>query len=330
MGLCREALTFDEQSTRQEMQMRKTFALAVLAIMAVAGSAFAGEEARMAGKITDAATTKPIPNAVIIIDATSGHTVHKEFKSDKDGGYKFLILDGTLNYKFTYKADGYAPAEFTIKPKLGEVTTKDVALEPGSGAPAAVAATPAAVAKTNPAVLAFNEGAALANDGKLPEAIAKMEEAVAAKPDLTAGYEALAKLYLRSKNYDKAIERANKALEIDTDNQDMFNVLSQAYTAKGDKTKAAEFRKKLPADAGAMFNEAARLINSGKDGEAEPLLKGAIAANDKFAPAYYELGMLYVRTQKNADARTNLQKYLELEPAGKDAATAKEMLNYVK
>ena len=57
-------------------------------------------------------------------------------------------------------------------------------------------------------------------------------------------------------------------------------------------------------------------------------LSGLVA--DKFAQAYYELGMLYVRTQKNADARTNLQKYLELEPTGKDAATAKEMLNYVK
>src|SRR5437763_1753284 len=85
-----------------------------------------------------------------------------------------------------------------------------------------------------------------------------------------------------------AIERANKALEIDTDNQDMFSVLAESYTAKGDKTKAAEYRKKLPADATSMFNEAARLINTGKDGEAEPLLKGAIAANDKFAPAYYE------------------------------------------
>jgi tetratricopeptide (TPR) repeat protein len=330
MALCRQALTSDEQSTRQEMQMRRKFALAVLAIMAVAGNAFAGEEARMAGKITDAATTKPIPNAVVIIDAISGHTVHKEFKAGKDGGYQFLILDGTLNYKFTYKADGYAPAEYTFKPKLGEVTTKDVALEPGSAAPAAAANTPIAAAKPNPAVLAYNEGAALANDGKLPEAIAKMEEAVTAKPDLTAGYEALAKLYIRTKNYDKAIERANKALEVDTDNQDMFNVLNQAYTAKGDKTKAAEYRKKLPADAVAMFNDAARLINAGKDGEAEPLLKGAIAANDKFGPAYYELGMLYVRTQKNADAKVNLQKYLELEPAGKDAATAKEMLNYVK
>ena len=308
--------------------MRKTLALSVLALMVVAGNAFAIGEARIQGKITDAATHKPIPFAEIIIDAVTGHTVHNEFKADKDGVYRFLILDGTLSYKFTYKAAGYANVEQTMKLTLGDINTKDVTMAP-AGAGATSAAAPAA-AKADPAVAAYNEGAELANAGKIPEAIAKLEEAVTAKPDLTAGYEALAKLYLRNKNYDKAIDRANKSLEIDNDNQDMFTVLTEAYNAKGDKAKAAEYRKKLPADAASMFNDAAHLINSGKDAEAEPLLKSAIAANDKFAAAYYELGMLYVRTQKNADAKTNLQKYLELEPNGKDAATAKEMLNYVK
>jgi len=307
--------------------MRKTLALSVLALMVVAGNAFAIGEARIQGKITDAATHKPIPFAEIIIDAVTGHTVHNEFKADKDGVYRFLILDGTLSYKFTYKAAGYANVEQTMKLTLGDINTKDVTMAP-AGAGATSAAAPAA--KADPAVAAYNEGAELANAGKILEAIAKLEEAVTAKPDLTAGYEALAKLYLRNKNYDKAIDRANKSLEIDNDNQDMFTVLTEAYTAKGDKAKAAEYRKKLPADAASMFNDAAHLINSGKDAEAEPLLKSAIAANDKFAAAYYELGMLYVRTQKNADAKTNLQKYLELEPNGKDAATAKEMLNYVK
>jgi tetratricopeptide (TPR) repeat protein len=310
------------------MHMRKTLAVCVLALMVVAGNAFALGEARIQGKITDAATHKPIPFAEIIVDAVTGHTVHNEYKADKDGVYRFLVLDGTLSYKFTYKAAGYANVEQTMKLTLGDINTKDVTMAPGSGTTQAAAAP--AAAKADPAVAAYNEGAELANAGKVPEAIAKLEEAVTAKPDLTAAYEALAHLYLRNKNYDKAIERANKALEVDNDNQDLFSVLTEAYTAKGDKAKAAEYRKKLPADAASMFNEAAHLINSGKDAEAEPLLKSAIAANDKFAPAYYELGMLYVRTQKNADAKTNLQKYLELEPNGKDAATAKEMLNYVK
>ena len=267
---------------------------------------------------------------MITLDAVSGHNFHSQYKADKDGAYRFIVLDGTILYKITYSAPGYAPVEQQqVKLTLGDINTRDVTMAPaGAATTGSKGAAPAP--KANPAVLAYNEGAALANAGKLPEAIAKMEEAVAAKPDLTAGYEALAKLYLRTKNYDKAIDRANKVLEIDTDNQDMFGVLAESYTAKGDKAKAAEYRKKLPADAASMFNDAANLINSGKDGEAEPLLKGAIAANDKFAQAYYELGMIYVRTQKNADAKVNLQKYLELEPNGKDAATAKEMLNYVK
>jgi tetratricopeptide (TPR) repeat protein len=314
------------------MQMRKTYALCALALMVVAGNAFALGEARVQGKITDAATKAGIPNAVITIDAISGHNVHNQFKADKDGVYRFIVLDGTLNYKVTYSAPGYAPLEIpSVKFTLGgEINTRDVTMVPAGSAAAGGKSGAPVTSKADPAVLAYNEGAELANAGKLPEAIAKLEEAVAAKPDLTAGYEALAKLYVRTKSYDKAIDRANKVLEIDTDNQEMFTVLAESYTAKGDKTKAAEYKKKLPADASALFNEAARLINSGKDAEAEPLLKGAIAANDKFAQAYYELGMIYVRTQKNADAKVNLQKYLELEPNGKDAATAKEMLNYVK
>lgn len=308
--------------------MRRTFALCVLVFMVVAGNAFALGEARVQGKVTDAATHKPIPDVVITIDATTGHTVHNEFKADKNGEFRFLVLDGTLPYKFTFKAPGYQNVEQVIKLKLGDINTKDVTMAPGSSA---AAATPAAAAPAVSAnVVAYNEAAELANADKVPEAIAKLEGAVAAKPDFTAGYEALAKLYLREKNYDKTIDRANKALEIDNDNQEMFQALAESYNAKGDKVKAAEYRKKLPADAATMFNDAAHLINSGKDAEAEPLLKGAIAANEKFGPAYYELGMLYVRTQKNAEAKTNLQKYLELEPNGKDAATAKEMLNYVK
>src|SRR5207248_1539625 len=87
---------------------------------------------------------------------------------------------------------------------------------------------------------------------------------------------------------------------------------------------------KVPEAIAKIEEAVAKLINASTDSEAEPLLKSSIAADDKFANAYYELGMIYVRAGKNADARTNLQKYLELDPNGKDAATAKEMLNYVK
>ena len=111
---------------------------------------------------------------------------------------------------------------------------------------------------------------------------------------------------------------------------DMFAILYEAYTATGDKAKAAEAKNKMPADAGSIFNDAVKLLNAGKDAEAEPLLRQSIQANDKFGPAYYELGMVYIRLGKMAEAKQNLMKYLELEPKGKDADTARESLKYLQ
>ncbi len=308
--------------------MRKTIALCLVAIAAVAGNAFAGAEGRLTGKVTDASTKAPIPNASILVVSTGGRNFKQEFKADKEGGYRILLIDATLQYKITWSAPGYQGYEEQMKLKIGDVTTKDVALNPVAAAAAAAAS--AAEAKADPAVTAYNEGAQLYNAGKVAEAAAKFQEAVTAKPDLIAGWQALARVSLQTKDYAKAVEAANKALAADPDEPDMYSVLYRAYTATGDKDKAAEAKKKMPADPATLFNDAARLINSGKDAEAEPLLRQAIAADEKFGQAYYELGMIYVRKGKNAEAKTNLQKYLELEPNGKDAATCKEMLKYVK
>src|SRR5437867_860104 len=304
--------------------MKKTVAMSLLVIAAVAVNAFAGAEARLTGKVTDAVTKKPITNATLLMVSTGGRNFKQDFKVDKDGSYRALVIDGTLVYKITFSAPGYQSYEESMKLKIGDVTTKDVALAPASAV--AAAAAPAAETKPDPVVAAYNAGAQLFNEQKFPEAVAKFEEAVAAKPDLIAGWEALARADIATKNYPKAIEAANKALAIAPDETDMYAVLYNAYTATGDKEKAAEAKKKLPANAASLFNDAAKLINSGKDAQAESLLKQAIAVDDKFAQAYYELGMVYVRMGKNADAKTSLQKYLDLEPNGKDAATAKEML----
>ena len=305
--------------------MRRSLALCLLALVAIASNAFAGAEARLTGKIIDAVTKAPIADATIAVAAVEGKNIKLESKSKKDGSYAVFLLDGTLKYNFTYSAPGYQPVENTMKLKIGsEPNNFDVALY---SAEAARAATPV---KIDPAITAFNEGADLANQGKVDEAIVKIESAVAAKPDLTVAYSALARLYLRNKNYAKAIDNANKVIAIDADDLDMNAVLAESYAATGDKAKAAEFKKKMPVNPGELYNQAADLINGGKDGQAEPLLKQAVAADEKFAAAYYELGMIYVRSGKNAEAKANLEKYLVLEPNGKESATAKEMLKYVK
>lgn len=309
--------------------MRRTLALTLVLLALPATHAFAVGEARMAGKVLDMQTKKPVEGAVIQVDAATERKFHEKFAAKKDGSYAIFLLFGSIPYKFTITAPGYEPYVETIKLKLGDTNVREFFLaKTGTGSAGQTQVTE--VKKADPAVEAYNEGAQLANAGDTAGAIARFEQAVAANPDLLAGWMALAKSALKGKQYPKAIEAAKKVVEIDDEDTEMWAVLHQAYTATGDKANAAIAEKKMPANASSLFNEAARMINQGKDVEAEKMLTQAVAIDEKMAVAWYELGMVYVRTAKNADARQALTKYLELEPNGKDAPTAKEMLNYLK
>jgi len=313
--------------------MRRHLALSLVLTIAAAGNAFAGAEARMAGKVLDASTKEPIANAVVKYEAVEGKTVKSEAKSKKDGKFAVFVLDGSIKYKFTVSADGYESTEETLKLALGGTTDKNWELYKPGARPVEGGAVPAGatvVSKADPSVVLFNEGAALSNAKDYPGAIAKWNEAIALKPEMTAAWMALAKTHLRQKDYPKAIEAANKVLEIDDSDNEMISVLNQAYTATGDKANAAKYAAKLPKDANALYNDAAKRINANDDAAAETLLKQAIGADEKFALAHYELGMIYVRAGKSADAKSALTKYLELDPNGKNASTAKEMMAYLK
>ncbi len=313
--------------------MRRNLALSLVLMLFAAGNAFAGAEARITGKVVDAATKQGVANAAIKIEAIEGKNLKLDAKVKNDGSYAVFLLDATIRYKYIVSAPGYDTYEEVIKLKIGENATRDFQLykagtAPGA-APAAGGVAPVA-AKADPGVAAYNEGAALANAKDYAAAIKKFEEAVAAKPTLTAGWIALAKTQLHQKNYAKAIVAANKVLEIDDTDSDMLKILAESYDATGDKANLAKVQAKLPKNASALFNEAAKLINSGDDAGAEKLLKQAVDADGDFAPAHYQLGMIYVRTGKSAEAKAALQKYLALDPNGADAGTAKEMMGYLK
>jgi tetratricopeptide (TPR) repeat protein len=301
--------------------MRRTLALGLLALMAIAGNAFGQAQARITGKVTDAATKAPIENATIHVEALAGKTFKEDFHTKKDGTYAIFLLDGTIKYKFTFSATGYMPYAEDMKLQIaGAPNTKDVQLQNGTPAPAA---QPQEV-KGDPATEAFNEGAKLANAGDTAGAIKKITEAVTLKPDLIAGWEALANLEERGKNWKGVIDDAKEALALADDETEMWQLLYEAYSATGDKAAAAEAKKKLPTSAAGLFNDAVPLLNAGKYAEAEPILLKVIAIDPNFADAYYHLGIASMSGGDMAKAKTYFKKYLELAPNGQYADVAKE------
>ena len=55
-----------------------------------------------------------------------------------------------------------------------------------------------------------------------------------------------------------------------------------------------------------------------------------IEAKPDFALAHFWLGMVSFNQNKKAAAKEHLEKYLELEPSGSEASTAKEILPLLK
>ena len=111
-------------------------------------------------------------------------------------------------------------------------------------------------------------------------------------------------------------------------------MMTDAAEKGGDKKAAGEWRKKyedVNADSPEMlYNKGVEAYNKGKMKDAEASLSKAVQAKPDLAMGHFLLGMVSFNLNKKAAAREHLQKYLELDPNGKEAATAKELLPLVK
>lgn len=307
----------------------KRIGIAVLLVTLVFTlNVFAVGEARVTGVVLDT-EGKPIPEVDIRVTAVEKMTFEKDFKADDEGHFAIFLLDGTIRYQFEFSKEGYVPRREVWKLNLiPEKNSKEVVLMKASEARQASSGTE--VTAANPAYVIYNEGVELANKGQDAEAIAKFEEAVAADPELSAGWTALARIASRAEQWQKVIEAGETVLELTGEDAVISTLLADAYTALGDTENAKKYRKMAPANPAVLFNEAVPHLNANRDEEAEKLLKQAVAVDDTFAKAHYELGAIYARQGRNDEARKHLIRYLELQPTGENAAFAREMVKYLE
>jgi Tfp pilus assembly protein PilF len=309
-------------------------AVAALAAFGLAAVLTAGAQARLKGRVSDSAG-KPIEGATITVTTPNLRTFKMTLKSDKKGEWGTILNDATMPYHVRIEKEGYGAAESDKKVPVGEVGEVNANLASTAEASAAAGAAAQAVASpADQAAFAYNDGVDLLSAGNKAGAEAKFLEAVGKNPDLPQGWQALATLAYEKKDWAKTIEYGQKAVDLDPTLGKMYGIMASAAAQTGDKKAAAEWQAKFeeanPETPEALYNKGIDAYNKKKIKDAEVMLLKAVEAKPDFALAHFWLGMASFNLNKKAAAKEHLEKYLELEPQGSEADTAKELLPLVK
>jgi tetratricopeptide (TPR) repeat protein len=307
-----------------------------LCVLLVAARLDAGTQGRVTGKVTDSAGA-PVDGVTVTVTTPAIKNFKVTVKTDKKGQYGLIVNDATLNYHMRFEREGYNPSERDEKFKTSDITVVDEKILRPSEAGTSGGAVPAAAAappSRDVAAKFYNEGVDLLKAGDKEGAAKKFEEAVAKNRDLPQGWQALAVIAHEKKDWAKTIEYGQKATDLDPSLSSIYAIMADAAARSGDKKGAAEWQKKYaeanPDSPEVLYNKGIDAYNKKNLKEAETLLTQAVEAKPDFPLAHFWLGMTSFSLNKKAAARQHLEKYLQLDPNGSEADTAKELLPLVK
>jgi tetratricopeptide (TPR) repeat protein len=306
-----------------------------------AGALLAAGEGRVIGTVLDDAKA-PVEGAkVVLVRPGTGYKLEKV--TDKKGQFMLLILDATQNYQIHIEKEGYGPFEGPLKAKVEDTVRMSFELPKVAPAAAAtaVADAPKEMTGSDQAILAYNEGVTALRAGNVAGAVPSLEKAVSLNPQLPEAQAALSEVYLELKRYGEALATADRYLALKPGDVRGLRNRYDALRASGDGEKTREALEALSAadpssgeTAVRFFNAGAELARTGKLDEAASFFQRVVEiapADSKYSKAHYVLGMTYAKDDgKKEQAKQHLQTFLQMAPNDPDAATAKEMLAYLK
>jgi tetratricopeptide (TPR) repeat protein len=181
----------------------------------------------------------------------------------------------------------------------------------------------------------YNEGVAASKVGDYTIAKERFNEALELDPKLVPAIAALAIIHINEEDWAKAAEMAERHLELDPGNVTSLRIRFDAYRQMGDTAKAKEAMDALAkADPTVVINEfmqkGVELFDGGDAAGAIEDFEQVLTLDPDHARAHYRLGIAYVSAGDTAKAKEHLQKFLELAPNDPEAATARDMLQYLE
>ena len=304
--------------------------LALLSMaLLLAGEAYA-QTGSVRGQIVDE-NEQPVGGVEIVFQFLGGVNRQHTATSDEDGDFIRAGLP-TGRYQLTFTRSGHQSYQYELKVLGGPPTQLGMVVLPTLSEGARSDLEKQSLNQTVAPV--FKEGVAAMNAEDYTAAIAAFERVLEIDPEKTEAIYNLGVAHENLGQMDQAIVFYEKAVELQTSAVEPYLALAAVYTANQQWAEAKAMLQEAdtlqPDDVDTVFDMGAVAMNAGDVPAAEKAFQRVVELDDAHALGHYQLGMVYVNQGKSEEAVAHLEKYLELEPDGPQAATATGLLDYLK
>lgn len=321
------------------MRFRLTVCGVLLAALVLARPVFAqewrGGRARVEGSVKNE-KGEPIPGAKVSMRWGKSGGGGPDLVTDTKGKWAIMGLTGGP-WHVDFEAAGYLPRKITAE--LSEANRNppiDIQLEAQAPAQAQAAKEQLQVGgqKISPeaaaAIEAGNAALTAKNFAQAREAYLKAFSEMGESVPLIIR---IAAAYYGEGNSDEALKYTKLATDKDPQNVDAWRMTAEIELQKGNLDAGKAALEKVPedkiTDAQPYFNIGVLLFNKKKATEADAAFSKALSVQPDLAEAYYYRGLARLQMNRKADARADLEKYLEVAPEGPDAKDVRELLKSI-
>jgi tetratricopeptide (TPR) repeat protein len=285
---------------------------------------------RFEGRVVDS-DGKPIVGATVKLELPSrggGTTV----KTDKKGRW---AIGGVAAGKWNVdvEAEGYAPkkGEFNLTSESARVQPLEIRLEK-----AGPAAPPPEL------LAAVQKGDEAYKAGRWAEARAEYEKVLGLRADLAPQlHELIARTYSQEENYAKSVEHLEHVLAAQPENASLRVLLAQEALRGGMLDKGLELLKGLDEasitnpeiyyNVGVILrNQPDAATDEAKSAMAVDYFSKALNLDPRYVDGYMQRALAQLSRGKNAEAKADFQKVVELAPDSEQAEIARKALASLK
>jgi len=256
------------------------------------------------------------------------------------------IADAKVTFVFTTSNDGF----FATTKKNGEFSARDIKAGEWRvqiDAPnfVTVRQTVTIADRKNPPIAVtlkrdnspelLTKAEALFKAGQNAEARAEYMKVLEAHPDLTGINRAIAFTYGREGHHPEALKYLDLALASNPDDRMLLQLAAASATQVSEYPRAMGYLARIDEatldDPAVLADAAVNLINKRRSADAISILDRVIARFPDSPDPYFYRGFAKLQSDKNAEAKGDLEKYLALAPPGAaQVAQATDLLSKIK